>query len=198
MNGKEKQEFIESLISDIDKTTDIRLRKNVYIYTTIPNKQIENIKKYVAEGWEVDKEFKTKIRLKLKKEKKRLLVDKIWVLFASLGFDLLNQNQTINISYDKKDNSRFETFDLLAKDQESIVLVRCESVDKNAKSNFADKLETLKEHIGEIRKTLYNIFDGAKLKFKFILATENYALVEQDKLILEKIGGVHFDEDIIE
>ena len=82
MNGKEKQEFIESLISDIDKTTDIRLRKNVYIYTTIPNKQIENIKKYVAEGWEVDKEFKTKIRLKLKKEKKRLLVDKIWVLFA--------------------------------------------------------------------------------------------------------------------
>ena len=67
MNGKEKQEFIESLISDIDKTTDIRLRKNVYIYTTIPNKQIENIKKYVAEGWEVDKEFKTKIRLKLKK-----------------------------------------------------------------------------------------------------------------------------------
>lgn len=32
MNGKEKQEFIESLISDIDKTTDIRLRKNVYIY----------------------------------------------------------------------------------------------------------------------------------------------------------------------
>lgn len=42
------------------------------------------------------------------------------------------------------------------------------------------------------------IFDGAKLKFKFILATENYALSELDKLVLDKIGGVHFDEDIIE
>lgn len=41
-------------------------------------------------------------------------------------------------------------------------------------------------------------FDGAKLKFKFILATENYALSELDKLVLDKIGGVHFDEDIIE
>lgn len=54
----------------------------------------------------------------------------------------------------KKDNSRFETFDLLAKDQESIVLVRCESVDKNAKSNFADKLETLK---GAYRRNKKNI-----------------------------------------
>lgn len=198
MNNVEKQEFIESLISDIDKTPEIKARKNIYTYMTLPNKQIETIKKYITEGWEVDKEFKTKTKLKLKKGNKRLLVDRTWALFASLGFDLLNQNQTIDIPYDKKDNSLFETFDILAKDQESIVLIRCESIPQNTKSNFKNKLESLKNHIGEIKKTLNYIFDGAKLKFKFILATENYALIEQDKLILEKIGGVHFDEDIIE
>ena len=46
MNNKEKQEFIEGLISGIDKATETKTRKNVYVYTTIPNKQIENIKKY--------------------------------------------------------------------------------------------------------------------------------------------------------
>lgn len=198
MNSKEKQDFIESLSFDLDKTAEIKTRRNVYVYISIPSKQIENIEKYITDGWEVDKEFKTKIRLRKKKESKHLLVDKMWALFASLGFDLLNRNQVIDIPYDKKDSSLFETFDILAKDQESIVLVRCESVVKNTKSDFRDNLELLKEHIGEIRKTLNYIFDGAKLKFKFILATENYALVEQDQLALEKIGGVHFDEDIVD
>lgn len=198
MNNKEKQDFIEGLSFDLDKTAEIKTRRNVYVYISFPSKQIENIEKYINDGWEVDKEFKTKIRLRKKKESKHLLVDKMWALFASLGFDLLNRNQAIDIPYDKKDSSLFETFDILAKDQESIVLVRCESVVKNTKSNFRDNLELLKEHIGEIRKTLNYIFDGAKLKFKFILATENYALVEQDQLALEKIGGVHFDEDIVD
>lgn len=198
MNNKEKQDFIEGLSFDIDKTAEIKTRRNVYIYISFPSKQIDNIEKYIADGWEIDKEFKTKIKLRKKKESKHLLVDKMWALFASLGFDLLNRNQAIDIPYDKKNNSLFETFDILAKDQESIVLVRCESAVKNAKSNFKDKLELLKDHIGEIRKTLNYIFDGAKLKFKFILATENYALMEQDQLALEKIGGVHFDEDIID
>lgn len=198
MNSKEKQYFIESLSFDLDKTAEIKTRRNVYVYISFPSKQIENIEKYITDGWEVDKEFKTKIRLRKKKESKHLLVDKMWALFASLGFDLLNRNQVIDIPYDKKDSSLFETFDILAKDQESIVLVRCESVVKNTKSDFRDNLELLKEHIGEIRKTLNYIFDGAKLKFKFILATENYALVEQDQLALEKIGGVHFDEDIVD
>lgn len=198
MNNKEKQDFIEGLSFDLDKTAEIKTRRNIYVYISFPSKQIENIEKYITDGWEVDKEFKTKIRLRKKKESKHLLVDKIWALFASLGFDLLNRNQVIDIPYDKKDSSLFETFDILAKDQESIVLVRCESVVKNTKSNFRNNLELLKEHIGEIRKTLNYIFDGAKLKFKFILATENYALVEQDQLALEKIGGVHFDEDIVD
>ena len=198
MNNKEKQDFIEGLSFDLDKTAEIKTRRNVYVYISFPSKQIENIEKYINDGWEVDKEFKTKIRLRKKKESKHLLVDKMWALFASLGFDLLNRNQAIDIPYDKKDSSLFETFDILAKDQESIVLVRCESVVKNTKSNFRNNLELLKEHIGEIRKTLNYIFDGAKLKFKFILATENYALVEQDQIALEKIGGVHFDEDIVD
>ena len=45
MNNKEKQEFIEGLISGIDKASETKTRKNLYVYTTIPNKQTENLKK---------------------------------------------------------------------------------------------------------------------------------------------------------
>ncbi|WP_446784766.1 DGQHR domain-containing protein [Macellibacteroides fermentans] len=198
MNSKEKQDFIEGLVSGIDKTTEIKTRKSMYIYTTVPNKQDDNKKKHIERGWEIDKEFKTITRLRIKKDNKHLLVDRIWSLFALLGFDLLNQNQVINIPCDKTDRSIFETFNILAKDKESIVLVRCESASVNSKSNFKDKLELLKQHIGEVKKNINYIFDGAKLKFKFILVTENFAFQEQDKLVLENIGGVHFDEDIVE
>lgn len=198
MNNKEKEEFTENLISDTEMTSEIKIRKSMYTYASFLNKQTGDIDKYLAAGWEIDKEFKTKTRLKLKKPDKQLLVDKVWALFASLGFDLLNKNQSINIPYDKKDSSLCETFDILAKDQESIVLVWCESVSKNTKSNFKSRLDVLKNHIGGIRKMLSYFFDRAKLKFKFILVTENYALVEEDRLTLDKTGGVHFDEDIVE
>lgn len=60
MNNKEKQEFIEGLISGIDKASETKTRKNVYVYTTIPNKQTENLKKYTTAGWELIKNLKLK------------------------------------------------------------------------------------------------------------------------------------------
>ena len=68
MNNKEKQDFIEGLSFDIDKTAEIKTRRNVYIYISFPSKQIDNIEKYIADGWEIDKEFKTKIKLRKKKQ----------------------------------------------------------------------------------------------------------------------------------
>ncbi len=198
MNNQEKQFFLDNLISDANKAAEIKMRKSIYEYTSISNRQKDDISRCIEKGWEVDKEFKSKTRLRLSKSDKCIFVDKVWNLFALLGFDFLNKSQIINIPYDKRDSLLCETFDVLAKDQESVVLIWCESAPKNTKTNFKDKLESLKMHICEIRKILSYVFDGAKLKFKFILATENYALSEDDKILLERIGGVYFDEDNIE
>lgn len=187
----------EELISGKEIQSELKLRKSQFTTTSILNRP-EQVEEYLKEGWEVDREFKTKIRLKRQKDHTACFKDKIWYLFACLGFDNINKNTKIDIPYDKKDLSQVETFDILAKDSESIILIKCESSERNKKSNFKVTLESIKNNIGEVRKSLKKLFPDSQLKFKFILATENYALSEEDKVILDKIKGVNFDEDMIE
>ncbi|MDD4437677.1 MAG: DGQHR domain-containing protein [Tissierellia bacterium] len=187
----------EELISGKAIQSELRLRKSSYITESIPNKE-EILQEYLKKGWEVDREFKTKTRLRKLKNNQSYFADKVWTMLASLGFDLLNKNQIIKIPYNKKDSSLALTFDILAKDSESIILVKTESSKKNDKSKFGIFLESMKNNMDGIRKTLRGLFPDSQLKFKFILATENYALTEGDNFILEKIKGVHFDEDAIE
>lgn len=185
------------LISGKEIQSEFKLRKSQFITISILNKP-EQVEEYLKEGWEVDREFKTKIRLKRQKDHTACFKDKIWYLLACLGFDNINKNAKIDIPYDKKDLSQVETFDILAKDSESIILIKCESSERNKKSDFKVTLESIKDNIGEVRKSLKKLFPDSQLKFKFILATENYALSEEDKVILDNIKGVNFDEDMVE
>lgn len=187
----------QNLIGGKEIQSELKLRKSQYITESIPNKQ-ELLQQYLSEGWEVDREFKTKTRLRKLKNNQLYFIDKVWSMFASLGFEVLNKNQTIDIPYNKKEPSLIQPFDILAKDSESIILIKAESAIKNNKSNFKEYLESVKNNIEGLRKTLRALFPDSQLKFKFVLATENYALTEEDSSILDKINGVHFDEDSIE
>lgn len=187
----------QKLIGGKEIQSELKLRKSQYITESIPNKQ-ELLQQYLSEGWEIDREFKTKTRLRKLKNNQLHFIDKVWSMFASLGFEVLNKNQTIDIPYNRKEPSLIQPFDILAKDSESIILIKAESSIKNSKSKFKEYLESVKSNIEGIRKTLRALFPDSQLKFKFVLATENYALIEEDSTILEKINGVFFDEDSIE
>lgn len=187
----------QKLIGGKEIQSELKLRKSQYITESIPNKQ-ELLQQYLSEGWEIDREFKTKTRLRKLKNNQLYFIDKVWSMFASLGFEVLNKNQTIDIPYNRKEPSLIQPFDILAKDSESIILIKAESSIKNSKSKFKEYLESVKSNIEGIRKTLKALFPDSQLKFKFVLATENYALTEEDSTILEKINGVSFDEDSIE
>lgn len=187
----------QKLIGGKEIQSELKLRKSQYITESIPNKQ-ELLQQYLSEGWEIDREFKTKTRLRKLKNNQLYFIDKVWSMFASLGFEVLNKNQTIDIPYNRKEPSLIQPFDILAKDSESIILIKAESSIKNSKSKFKEYLESVKSNIEGLRKTLRALFPDSQLKFKFVLATENYALTEEDSTILEKINGVSFDEDSIE
>jgi DNA sulfur modification protein DndB len=187
----------QNLIGGKEIQSELKLRKSQYITESIPNKQ-ELLQQYLSEGWEVDREFKTKIRLRKLKNNQLYFIYKVWSMFASLGFEVLNKKQTIDIPYNRKEPLLIQPFDILAKDSESIILIKAESSIKNNKSKFKEYLESVKSNIEGIRKTLKALFPDSHLKFKFVLATENYALTEEDSSILEKINGVYFDEDSIE
>ena len=54
-----------------------------------------------------------------------LFEDKIWLLFAGMGFNGLNEENGIEIAYDFNDDSLKERISVVAVDEETILIVLC-------------------------------------------------------------------------
>ena len=191
--------IFNKLISEKDISKELRLRKKSIINQTVPNKNIAEYDDLIEDGWELEKEFKTSKRLKKDKRHDVLFEDKVWSLFASLGFKLLNKDRNLELPYDKNDSKQTQQIDVFAKDDETIIIVECKSTkEENKRGDFKKELEAYNSKIGGIRTTINQLFPDQKLKFKFILATENYSISEQDLVRLDNINGAHFDDDTID
>ena len=192
MTEELKLNIFKKLISEKDISKELRVRKKAFINQTIPNKNIAEYDDLIEDGWELEKEFKTSKRLKKNKSHDVLFEDKVWSLFASLGFRLLNKDRNLELPYVKSNSKQTQQIDIFAKDDETIIIVECKSTkEENKRGDFKKDLEAYKSKIGGIRTTINQLFPDQKLKFKFIFATENYSISEPDQDRLNNINGVH-------
>ncbi|WP_281989857.1 DGQHR domain-containing protein [Aquimarina aggregata] len=199
MTEELKISLLQKLVSGNEIKKQLRTKKKDFINESIFKKNEDELKEYYSNGWELEREFKTKIRLKKLKTHDVLFEDKVWSLFASLGFKVLNRNRKLEIPYDKNNPNLTQQIDVLAKDDESLILIECKSTkEKNKKGDFKKELEAYKSKIEGIRNSLKVIFPDQKLKFRFVFATENYAISDNDLQRLENINGLHFDEEQID
>ena len=199
MTEEFKLNIFSKLITEKDISKELRIRKKAFVNKTIPNKNVAEYDKIIEKGWELEKEFKTSKRLKKNKSHDVLFEDKVWALFASLGFSLLNRDRKLELPYDKSNNKLTQQIDVFAKDDETIIIVECKSTkEENKRGDFKKELEAYKSKIGGLRTTINQLFQDQKLKFKFILATENYSISEPDLERLDNINGVHFDDEVID
>ncbi|MFK5890276.1 MAG: DGQHR domain-containing protein [Flavobacteriaceae bacterium] len=199
MTEERKLALLQKLVSGNEINSQLRTRKKEFVLESVSKKNIDQIDELKADGWEIDREFITKIRFKKRKTHDVLFEDKVWSLFASLGFNILNRDRKLEIQYDKKKPKLTQQIDVLAKDDESLIIIECKSTkEKNKRGDFKKELEAYKAKIEGIRNSLKIIFPDQKLKFKFIFATKNYAISSNDLERLENIGGLHFDEEQID
>jgi DNA sulfur modification protein DndB len=193
-------ELKEKLLNKIVKGKEIELerkkRNNPYNFITINSKLPDLLKMKTEEGWEIDKTFKNTIKLKKLKSHDIYFEDRVWNLFANLGFTKLNKDRNLHIPYDKKTPNLSQQIDVLAIDDETIILVECKSAKQISRKSFKIDLEAMKTKINGLRDNIGKLF-SRKLKFKYIFATENYILGETDLEKLKKLEGIHFDEDNI-
>lgn len=181
------------LITGNELIKELNLRKREFIFESAP-KSLKD--EYELNGWVVDKEFKTKYKYRKIKETDVQFEDQVWSLLANLGFTFLNKDRYFKIPYDKDGNT--QQIDVIAKDDESVLIIECKaSKEKNKKADFKKELEAYSSKIGGIRQSIRELFPNSKLKFKFVLATSNYAVSETDLERLANIGGIHFDEEAI-
>jgi DNA sulfur modification protein DndB len=148
-----------------------------------------------SDGWEVDKVLKTHIRMKRAKPLDEQFEDEVWLLFAALGFSYLNRDRHLEIPYGAPDTCTNKQIDVLAIDDETILFVECKCAKMGRKANFKDEIEALNGIRQGLIKTASNAFPGRKIKF--IFATKNYDVSDNDRKRMIELGIHYFDQNSI-
>jgi DNA sulfur modification protein DndB len=194
MNEDKKIALLGRLVTGSDLKNELKLRKNDFIFESVSESKREE---FENDGWQIDRLFSRSKKIKFKKQKPVDIrfEDKVWTMLANLGFTFLNKNRSFHLPYDN-DNS--QQIDIIAKDDECILLIECKATESNKRGDFKKDLEAMAQKMAGLRKSIQILFPDSKLKFKFILATSNYAINEQDEERLKNIHGLHLDEEAIQ
>lgn len=189
---KEKEAFLNNIVTLESLRRNISIRKRPYILKSVSHDQQEE---YLKLGWEIDKKLKNKVRLKKPKSPERTFEDEVWMMFASLGFEKLNKPNSLIIPCG---NPPYVKVNTIAFDKESIMVVNVETSVTPRKSNLKDKIEALGSRKNEIIKFLRKLSPDIQYKIKFILVTKNYYLSDADNEKLQSYQFVHFEEEAIQ
>jgi DNA sulfur modification protein DndB len=122
MTEEHKVKLISKFITENDISKELRLRKTDSYNESHLNGS-ETLNERIREGWEIKAELKTKTKIFKDKPFDIAFEDKVWSLFALLGFKLMNKDRCLNIPYDKKDPSLVKQIDVFAKDEETVLIV---------------------------------------------------------------------------
>lgn len=151
------------------------------------------------EGWEFERSSKDEKKVTVRKEKPRdeLFENKVWRIFYKMGFPVMNRDRHFSIQYGN-DSASQQQIDVFAADSEVALVVECKSADRpGTRSDFKKTIEALNSFQNGIRGQIRNHFDG-KRQVKFIFATENYVLSDEDKNRLQDAQIAYFNDDEVQ
>lgn len=188
--------ILDKLISEEEIQKLLRVKK-LDSYKESYNNGSTALQEKINEGWEIDIILKSKTKVFKTKETDIAFKDKVWALFAQLGFSTMN-SESFNLNLDKKDDSLIHSLDILAKDDETILLISCKSYEKNTKHDFQTELNDLKFKKAAIMNTLHFLYPNAKPKVKCVYATKNVGIDDINIAAFEKADVIHFAEDIVD
>jgi len=195
MNETQLDNFNQQIIGVDDIKKQISKRKRTYINQSIYPESFERFK---ADGWEIEKEFKTKIRLRKEKSFDHKFEDQVWLMAAKMGFSQMNKDRNFRLYY-SNDVELTQQIDVYAVDDETILIIECKATDQiTKKGNFKETMEALGGKKDGILKSLKKIYPNSKRKVKFIFATKNYILSRNDVDRLANYNILHFDDEIID
>jgi DNA sulfur modification protein DndB len=161
---------------------------------------IESISKgkreeYEADGWVVERETKTRFRMRKEKRHDRAFEDRVWAAFARLQFTNLNRDQSFKLQYGESP-TQAQQIDVFAADEEVILVIECKSTETIRAGQFKKEIEAISGQRAGIIKRLKSEYPQHKVKF--ILATNNYTLSDAVK---ERVGEediFHISEDTVD
>lgn len=160
-----------------------KAKKNPYQTLSVEHSLVDD---YLKEGWETfEKPLKTKTKLRKLKHHAKNFEDDVWCQLYELGYRQLNfdNNFILPFSKDPKDTKQI---DIIAINEDTIILVECKSSQNLAPARLLkDEFDLLKLRLDGFKKALWQIY-GEDKKVKFIFATRNLTLPD-DSIHLKRL-----------
>jgi DNA sulfur modification protein DndB len=171
---------------------ETRKRLLPHTFETISKGKVEA---YEVDGWVVEKELKTRTRMRREKRHGRAFEDRVWAMCAQLQFPHLNRDGSFKLSYGAAPSAK-QQIDVFAADEESVLLIECKSSETIRPGQFKKEVEAISgRRQGIVRRVKEEYPDH---KIRFLLATNNYTLSAQVKERVEDAQIFHVDEDTVE
>ncbi len=184
----------ERLVTDQQINGILRKKKSDYYNLTVKHALVPE---HIDNGWEVLKELKYKTQLRKRKTADVCFVDRVWRLFAEMGFHSLNRDRRLSIPYSDNDSLTQEV-DVFAADDEIAVIIECKASSAGLKkSDFKAQIEAIGDKREGLITSTKKLLGNNRLKVVFILATHDYYLNKQDEQRLEEFGAHHYDNESI-
>lgn len=150
------------------------------------------------EGWKKYREYKNSKFVGVKKDKSsdEVFEDKVWMLFANMGFSDMNKDRHFAMSYDYQNPEFTQQIDVFAADEETIIFVECKAAELITDGKFKKPIEALHGQMEGLRREAQSRYP--KRKVKFIWATHNYIMSRADMDRLKEWGIVYFSDSIVD
>lgn len=113
-----KIKLIGKLLSGSEILKELKIRKSDSYQESHPNGSAI-LKEKLLDGWQIKAELKTTTKIFKTKPPDIAFEDKLWTLFALLGFKLMNKDRHFHIPYDKNNTNLTQQIDVFAKDDSS-------------------------------------------------------------------------------
>ena len=172
---------------------EVARRLSPYIKEKIPTaRQAE----YEAEGWVLDKELKSQVWMRKVKRHDVAFEDQVWALCAKLGFPYLSSDRSLRISYGKAENES-KQIDILAADDEVVLIIECKSSESEPPSTnaFKTEIESIQGYRTGLIASIRSQFPDHKVKFVF--ATNNINISKDTLGRIENADIAHLEEEAI-
>ncbi|MGI9098172.1 MAG: DGQHR domain-containing protein [Solirubrobacteraceae bacterium] len=171
---------------------ETRRRLLPHEFETISKGTIEG---YEQSGWVVDRELKTRAKMRREKRHGRAFEDRVWAMCARLQFTHLNRGP-LKLKYGQGVNQTRQ-IDVFAADEEVILVVECRSTQTIQAGQFKKETEAICGQRAGIMRQLRAEY-GTTHKVKFVFATNNYTLSDAVQQRLAEAQIFHINEDTVD
>ncbi len=186
-------ELIRDHLIEVKKIpAETRRRLAAHVFETIVKGKVDE---YEQTGWVVDKELKTRTRMRKEKRHDVAFEDRVWATFARLQFTHLNRDREFKPQYGTARNET-QQVDVFAADSEVVLVIECKSTETIHSGQFKKESEAIiGQKAGIIRRILK---EYPQHKVKFILATNNFTLSKDTRARLDSADIFHLSEDTVD